>query len=312
MAPRHLDLAPPAATSPPPLPDDAACADELALPDDAGFDATGLVLYLVATVRFEAARLVEHDAGDTSFVRGDQVLCDTADGPMPAEVVVPSRRVLRAAAPPRILRRATPADTASLAELRRREQEVLRAASVAARSLGLPVKVVRAEAAAGGARFVVQFASDAKVPFRDWLRAVGRESRERVELRQVGMRDAARLIGGVGPCGLQLCCNTFLSDFTPVAMKMAKTQGLATNPQKVSGVCGRLLCCLVYEEAHYRAAREAMPEPGDSVETPRGKGTVTGVDVLPMQVEVALDGGETARFAAAEVTRLARGPRANH
>ncbi|MGO8998338.1 MAG: stage 0 sporulation family protein, partial [Polyangiaceae bacterium] len=239
--------------------------------------------------------------------RGDRVVCDTPSGVSSGEVVVPSRRVLRKGELPRILRRATRGDTATLAQLRKREQDVWRIARDVARAVKLPVKVVRAEAVQGGAKFVVYFASDSKVSFRDWLRGIGRESRERVEVRQIGMRDAARLIGGVGPCGLQLCCNTFLSDFTPVGMKMAKTQGLAMNPQKVSGVCGRLLCCLVYEEAHYRAGREALPEPGDTVDTPRGTGKVREVDVLQMRVSVALESGETQSFAGDEVTRRPRG-----
>jgi cell fate regulator YaaT (PSP1 superfamily) len=306
---RHLDLlatektvasageSPPAATS--------WFAEELERANEPAFDTSGaLVLYLMAAVRFEASRLVEHDSGDTTYARGERVVCATPEGALVGEVVVPSRRVLRAAPPTHhISRRATSADVASEAELREREQAVWRVARDAARALQLPVKVVRAEALQAGARFVVQFASDSKVSFRDWLRAVGKESRERVELRQIGMRDSARLIGGVGPCGLQLCCNTFLSDFTPVGMKMAKTQGLTLNPQKVSGLCGRLLCCLVYEEAHYRAGREAMPEPGDRVATSSGEGRVTFVDVLQMTVSVALDAGGTQTFAATEVIR---------
>lgn len=279
--------------------------EELRLGEGDAFDATGLTLYHAAGVRFETGRIVEHDGGDVSYRRGERVVCETADGVAWGEVVVPSRRVLLRAAPSRILRRVTPGDTAAEAHLRRREQKVYRVAKDVAGTLQLPVKVVRAEAQQGGARFIVYFASEAKIGFREWLRGFGRGTRERVELRQVGMRDAAKLIGGIGPCGLQLCCNTFLSDFTPVGIKMAKTQGLTLNPQKVSGMCGRLLCCLVYEEAHYRAGRELMPGPGDRVATPDGPGRVRDVDVLQMRVTVALDGGETRSFPAAEVTRRA-------
>ena len=277
--------------------------EELALGDDEGFDASGLTLYHAAGVRFEAARLVEHDGGDTSYVRGDHVVCETPNGVAWGEVVIPSRRVMLATAPLRILRRSTTGDAAAMAHMRQREHAVWKVARDAAREIRLPVKVVRAEAIQGGARFVVYFASESKVSFRDWLRGVGRGSRERVELRQMGMRDAARTLGGVGPCGLQLCCNTFLSDFTPVGIKMAKTQGLTLNPQKVSGICGRLLCCLVYEEAHYRAGRALMPGPGESVQTGRGQGRVLDVDVLQMRVSVRMDGGEALSFAVAEVSR---------
>jgi cell fate regulator YaaT (PSP1 superfamily) len=276
---------------------------ELTLPDDPAFDLAGLELYHAAAVRFEASRLVEHDSGDVSYARGDRVVCETGNGISWGEVVVPSRRVLLRTPPLRILRRATSGDLSTEAHLREREQAVWRIATDTARAQGLAVKVVRAEALNGGGRFVVYFASDAKLPFRDWLRGIGRGTRERVELRQIGMRDAARLIGGVGPCGLQLCCNTFLSDFTPVGIKMAKDQGLTLNPQKVSGMCGRLLCCLVYEEAQYRAGRKAMPEPGELVVTERGGGRVREVDVLQMKVSVVLDGGTTESFPAASVRR---------
>jgi cell fate regulator YaaT (PSP1 superfamily) len=261
------------------------------------------MLYHAAAVRLEASRLVEHDAGDVSYARGARVVCDMGHGIAWGVVVVPSRRVMLATPPPKILRLATSGDAAAEAHIREREQTVWKIATDSARSLELGVKVVRSEAVNGGGRFVVQFASDTKVSFRDWLRLIGRATRERVELQQIGMRDAARLIGGVGPCGLQLCCNTFLSDFAPVGIKMAKDQGLALNPQKVSGLCGRLLCCLVYEEAHYRAGRKAMPQPGDRVDTPQGPGRVREVDVLDMRVTVGMADGEAAVFPVAEVTR---------
>jgi len=279
-------------------------AEELALPDDGDFDGAGMTLYHATGVRFEVARILEHDGGDVSYARGDRVVCETSTGLVWGEVAVPSRRVLLRSAPPRILRRASAGDIASEAHVRAREQEVWKTTKAVASALQLPVKVVRAEALQGGAKFVVYFASESKTSFREWLRGIGARSREKVELRQIGMRDAARLIGGVGPCGLQLCCNTFLSDFTPVGIKMAKTQGLTLNPQKVSGMCGRLLCCLVYEEAHYRAGRLLLPEPGEVVSTESGRGRVREVDVLQMRVSVALERGETQTFAAADVTRI--------
>lgn len=287
MERRHLDLA----TGGGGAPTASAFEDDLALADDETFDATGLTLFVATGVRMEVARIVEHDAGDTLYARGEPVLCETADGIAHGEVVVPSRRVLLRAPLPRILRRASQGDLATLAQLRAREQAVAVVARKAAHEARLPVKVVRAEAAQGGARFLVFFASETRFSFRDWLRGIGRSTRERVELRQIGLRDAARAIGGVGPCGLQLCCNTFLSDFTPVSIKMAKSQGLPLNPQRVSGMCGRLLCCLVYEEAHYRASRQQVPHPGEAVGTPEGSGHVREVDVLEMQAVVELDAG---------------------
>ena len=321
---RHLDLAPGLVPTASPPSGDASLGqagaaltdlvtEELSLlGDDEAFDATGLTLYHAAAVRLETARLTEYDGGDTTYRRGERVVCDTPSGIGTGEVAVSSRRVLLRATLPRILRRASTGDLDVEAASRAREQLVWKAAKDVAHELGLPLKVVRAEAVQGGAKFIVYFASDSKVSFRDWLRGTGRLSRERIELRQIGMRDAARTIGGVGPCELQLCCNTFLSDFTPVGIKMAKTQGLTLNPQKVSGLCGRLLCCLVYEEAHYRAGRKLLPEPGEVVSTPEGRGRVRDVDVLQMQVKVTLDSGETRVLPVADVARSGTGEASAH
>jgi cell fate regulator YaaT (PSP1 superfamily) len=267
-------------------------AFEMDLADD---EATpeGAVLYNAAGVRLETSRVVDHDAGDTVYRRGAKVACETPTGVAWGIVVVASRRKLVTGTLARILRLASNGDETAEAILRAREQAVYVAARNAVRDIGLAVKLVRAESLNGGERFLVYFASEEKFPFQELLVAISRATPEKVELRQVGLRDAAKVIGGVGPCGLQLCCNTFLADFAPVTIKMAKDQGLGVNPQKLSGVCGRLLCCLVYEEAFYRAQRKLVPRMGDRVTTDRGEGRVREVDVLEMRVKVTLDSGET-------------------
>ncbi len=181
---------------------------------------------------------------------------------------------------------ATEGDAKREAKLRAREQVVARIGRTVVRDLDLPAKVVRAEADAGGNHFSLLLCTDQRLDFRTILRTLGQRTRERVELKVIGDRDAAKLIGGVGPCGLQLCCSTFLENFAPVGMRMAREQGLALNPERVNGVCGRLLCCLVYEDAAYRAARAAVPKLGD-VRTLEGEAfTVTGVDVLEGRVQL--------------------------
>jgi cell fate regulator YaaT (PSP1 superfamily) len=298
--PRHLPLAPAGA-----VPDDGDpdLAYELDLPDDlAGCDA-GTTLYNAVGLRLEPGRVSDYDAGDTILRRGERVVCEVAQGTTVAEVAVPSRRQLVKGHLPKVLRRAGERDVATEAQLRAREQAVWKAARDVARSMDLPVKIVRAEAVSGGQRFVVFFASEEKGLHKGLLHGLVRETGERVELRQIGMRDAAKVVGGVGPCGLQLCCNTFLSDFAPISIKMAKDQGLALNPQKVSGVCGRLLCCLVYEEAFYRAQRQLLPRVGEDVTTPRGAGRVRDLDVLQMLVKVVLQGGDVLTLAVGEVVR---------
>jgi cell fate regulator YaaT (PSP1 superfamily) len=172
------------------------------------------------------------------------------------------------------------------AKLRAREATVADIGRKIVREMDLPAKVVRAEAADGGAKFTLLLCAEDRIDFRTVLRAIGQRTRERVELSVIGDRDAAKLVGGVGPCGLQLCCNTFLQNFEPVGMRMAREQGLALHPERVNGVCGRLLCCLVYEDAAYRAARAAVPKLGD-VRTIDGEAfTVTGVDALEGRVQL--------------------------
>ncbi len=288
---------------------DPFLASALALPEDAPGADDGASLFLAVGLRLDDARIVDFDPGDVVYRKGERVVCEGVHGLAYGSVAIAPRRILSVLRLPRILRRATETDTTAEAKLRAREQVLWKQAKVVVRRANLPVKVVRAEAVHGGQRFHLYFSSEEKIQYRDLLRALGQVSRERIELRQVGARDAAKVIGGVGPCGLQLCCNTFLSDFAPVTIKMAKDQGLALNPQKVSGVCGRLLCCLVYEEAFYRAQRKLVPKVGERVTTAKGPGRVRDVDVLAMVVRVSLDSGEMLAVAAGELA-IARKPSA--
>ena len=197
---------------------------------------------------------------------------------------------------------ATESDAKREAKLRAREQVVARIGRGVVRDLELPAKVVRAEAEEGGARFSLLLCTDQRLDFRTVLRTLGQRTRERVELKVIGDRDAAKLIGGVGPCGLQLCCSTFLENFAPVGMRMAREQGLALNPERVNGVCGRLLCCLVYEDAAYRAARAAIPRLGDPRVVEGIPCEVIGVDALAGTVKVRLESGEERVVNASEAT----------
>ncbi len=186
---------------------------------------------------------------------------------------------------------ATDADVNREAKVRAREHVVARIGRAVMRDLDLPAKVVCARAEDGGNRFSLIVCTEDRIDFRVVLRTLGQRTRERVELRVVGDRDAAKIIGGVGPCGLQLCCNTFLENFAPVGMRMAREQGLALHPERVNGVCGRLLCCLVYEDAAYRAARAAVPRLGDMRDVEGTLGEVIGVDTLAGTMRVRMPDG---------------------
>ncbi len=173
----------------------------------------------------------------------------------------------------------------------RREQEAETFCLQKIREYKLPMKLVRAEYARGSSRCTFYFASEERVDFRELVRDLARQLQTRVEMRQIGVRDQAKLVGGLGVCGRELCCCSWIHRFAPVSIRMAKDQGLALNPQKVSGVCGRLLCCLTYEQDTYKAARTGLPKVGKRIKTPLGEGRVRDVDVLQGKVRVQLESG---------------------
>jgi len=285
-------------------PPDAASDGEVDFPDYPWPD-DALVTSLVTGRLGEGSRAIPLDAGNLSLAVGDTVVVESERGTEFARIAsAPRRGFLTDRNTPRVLRRAAEADLRAETRVRLREAEGLRKARAAVQSLGLAVKVVRVEIPQSGSRAVVYLASEERVELRDLARTLSQSFQGRVDLRHLGVRDAAKVIGGIGPCGLQLCCNTFLSDFAPVSIRHAKDQGLALNPQRVSGVCGRLMCCLVYEDAFYRQQRALFPKPGKRVETPRGEGRVRDVDVLARTVRVGFPDGSYETFTVDEVTAL--------
>jgi cell fate regulator YaaT (PSP1 superfamily) len=204
----------------------------------------------------------------------------------------------------RIIRRADARDLDNAERLAERAHEALRAAKERARARRLPLKMFRVDILPGGQRAIVYFSSDDRIDFRDLVRDLAHDLRLRIEMRQTGARDEAKLVGGIGSCGRELCCTTFLPHFDPVSIKMAKDQGLVLNPTKVSGQCGRLKCCLVYEEAIYREMRKGLPKLGKRVTTPAGEGRVAEIDVLRQRIRVAFEPGEFQTFPADAVAAL--------
>lgn len=252
-----------------------------------------------------APRAVAVDAGNVALRKGETVVLESEQGIELAMVTsAPRRQLVTARLAMRVLRRAGEADLRAEARTRVREADAFRLASKVVHDLKLAAKVVRVECALAGGRSLVYLASEERLELRDVARSLTTALRGRVEIRHVGVRDAAKNIGGVGPCGLQLCCNTFLSEFAPVSIRHAKDQGLALTPQRVSGVCGRLMCCLVYEDAFYRQQRALFPKQGKRVTTPRGEGRVRDVDVLARTVRVAFADGHAETFAVEEVQAL--------
>jgi cell fate regulator YaaT (PSP1 superfamily) len=201
-----------------------------------------------------------------------------------------------------IERRATPLDLSERERYRLQEREALERCREKVAEHGLEMKLIKAEYNFDGSRLVVYFTAEKRVDFRELIRDLARTLKTRVELRQVGVRDEAKLLGGLGRCGRLLCCATHLCEFSPVSIKMARLQDVSLSPAEISGVCGRLLCCLAYESETYRSLKERFPKVGTMVETtPYGRGKVKSVNVLKETVEVELRSEVTVEVSAEEL-----------
>ena len=260
----------------------------------------------VAGIKFrEAGTVHEFDAGDATYRRGERVLVDTDRGQVVALVAVGSRRMSVGEPLRRIARLATAADDRTREKLADQEREAYLYCKQRAKEQRMPLKVVRCEYPLNNSgRVLFYFASEERIDFRELVRDVGTKLRARVEMRQIGVRDEAKMVGGIGSCGRELCCSTFLPAFVPVSIKMAKDQGLVLNPTKVSGQCGRLKCCLVYEQDTYKEMRKGLPKVGKRVETPAGNGKVVELDVLRQRIRVWFDEGGSETFPADVVKKI--------
>jgi cell fate regulator YaaT (PSP1 superfamily) len=232
--------------------------------------------------------------------------------------VAPTRRTVDERPARQIVRKADDNDRAAQTRELGYAQDVLRLARDKVKELRLPCKVFRVEYTnppggnGRGGKLNLYYTSDERIELRDLLRDLGGATGARIELRQVGVRDEAKHVGGIGSCGLELCCSTWLPDFVPVSIKMAKDQGLVLNPTKVSGQCGRLKCCLVYEQATYAEMRKGLPKLGKRVITATGEGRVVEVDVLRQRVRVAYGAGESVMLPAGEVKPMFPSQQAGH
>jgi len=191
----------------------------------------------------------------------------------------------------KIVRLFTEADEQQQKEALRLEKEATQATLKLVHARRIPMKIVATEMSLSLDKLTIYFASEERIDFRGLIRELAQQFRARVDMRQIGARDSAKLIGGIGSCGLALCCSTWLVEFRPVSIKMAKDQNLALNPEKVSGACGRLLCCLTYEQDTYATLRQGLPKIGKRVYTPLGEGRVKDVNVLRGKIRVQMTDG---------------------
>jgi len=264
----------------------------------------------VIGIRFKrAGRVYYFDPAGIDLEVNDHVVVKTSHGLKLVRVVIAPEQVLASelAGPLKpVVRKAEPADIKRAQKFVEKEREVLAECGRLVAKLSLPMKLLSAEYNLNGSRLTIHFSAGERVDFRELVRELTSSLKVRVELRQVGPRDEAKLIGGVGRCGRSLCCTSFLDEFEPVSIRMAKEQDLPLSPMKISGVCGRLLCCLVYESEQYRAIKKKLPKEGQQVSTPMGVGDVVGSNSLKETVLVELESKVRAEFPLSEVTPVNR------
>ena len=246
---------------------------------------------LIVGVRLRAGGSVyDFDPGPLILHRDDRVLVETEHGPTLGTVVLPPARRPTARQLRRVVKKADGRDLAREDKNLQQERELRSVALRTVRASGLPAKLVKVEAAFDGSRVTVFVAADDKLELRDLARELGQAFGGRAEVRQIGARDEARVAGGVGVCGRELCCSSWLKEFQAVSVKMVKAQGLSLNPAMLAGQCGRLKCCMRYEYQTYVELKRGLPAVGAVVESVKGTGKVVAQSILKQTVTIQLDG----------------------
>ena len=247
----------------------------------------------VVDIQFRPGQKIYYfDPDGVTYNAGDHVIMDTARGTEygictggnhripPKDVVAPLRKILRLA---------TAQDERIVEENRAKEKKAFDVCLQRIADHGLDMQLVSAEVAFDGSKILFYFTADERVDFRELVKNLASVFHTRIELRQIGVRDKAKMVGGLGICGRPFCCASFLEDFQPVSIKMAKTQNLSLNPTKISGTCGRLMCCLKYEQEAYEDLIRTSPKMESFVDTPEGRGTVVEIDLLRQRVKVRME-----------------------
>ena len=235
------------------------------------------------------------DAGELTLKKGDRILVETDKGPTPSTVVRDPMEMEDGEATAdlkKATRILTPEDEDRIIENSRKDKEAFQFCLEKIKERDLAMKLVRSEFLFDGSKAIFFFTAEGRIDFRELVRDLARRFHTRIEMFQIGVRDEAKLLTGFGICGRPFCCSSWIGKFDPVSIKMAKDQNLSLNPAKVSGVCGRLMCCLCYEHDLYLEVRAGLPKVGKKVVCSKGKGKVTRVDVLARRVFVALEEGK--------------------
>ncbi|WP_182201633.1 PSP1 domain-containing protein [Paraliobacillus salinarum] len=246
----------------------------------------------VIGIRFKkAGKIYYFDPGDMTITKDDYVIVETVRGVEFGKVVISNKQVdeedvvlpLK-----KVIRLATQKDKRIVAENQENATEAYEVCQSKIIEHSLDMNLVDVEYTFDRNKAIFYFTADGRVDFRNLVKDLAAIFKTRIELRQIGVRDEAKLLGGIGPCGRMLCCSTFLGDFEPVSIKMAKDQNLSLNPAKISGLCGRLMCCLKYENDNYETAKKELPDLGESIQTPYGKGKVVGLNILERMIQIEI------------------------
>lgn len=257
-------------------------------------------------VRFhQAGKVYYFDASGIPLEIDDYVIVETTHGHELGKVVIsPGQVIFSEISEPLklVVRKAQAADIEKAQQQQEKASEAIAKCRELVERLNLPMKPISAQYNLDGSHLTIFFSAEKRVDFRELVRELSRSLKTRVELRQVGARDEAKLTGGLGKCGFPLCCTTFLSEFAPVSIKMAKEQEIALNPMKTSGICGRLLCCLGYEYEEYRAMKAKLPVLGQEVSTNLGNAKVVSCNPLKETVTVELDTGVSVELPLEQIT----------
>jgi cell fate regulator YaaT (PSP1 superfamily) len=250
------------------------------------------VLYDVVGVRFKKAGKVYYfDPNQFDISENEFVIVETVRGIEYGKVVITKKQVdendvvlpLK-----KVIRIANENDRTIVEENKHAAKEAYQVCQQKVVEHNLDMKLVDVEYTFDRNKIIFYFTADGRIDFRELVKDLASIFRTRIELRQIGVRDEAKMLGGIGPCGRMLCCSTFLGDFEPVSIKMAKDQNLSLNPAKISGLCGRLMCCLKYENDEYEAAKEQLPDLDQRIQTPHGTGRVIGLNILERLIQVEL------------------------
>ncbi|HDX9614155.1 MULTISPECIES: PSP1 domain-containing protein [Bacillus] len=249
-------------------------------------------MYDVVGVRFKKAGKVYYfDPNQFDISENEFVIVETVRGIEYGKVVITKKQVdendvvlpLK-----KVIRIANENDRTLVEENKHAAKEAYQVCQQKVVEHNLDMKLVDVEYTFDRNKIIFYFTADGRIDFRELVKDLAAIFRTRIELRQIGVRDEAKMLGGIGPCGRMLCCSTFLGDFEPVSIKMAKDQNLSLNPAKISGLCGRLMCCLKYENDEYEAAKEQLPDLDQRIQTPHGTGRVIGLNILERLIQVEL------------------------